>query len=161
MYGALLMVLALYKAAVLSKEVTGLGLGGVGLLKILIRDQVIYFLACVHLIHVNIVRGLFSVFSVTSVCVVQIADDFIDDNNVLSEFLFYIVNPSLLSLLGARLLFNIKEAGENGLYQGTCCGQKSTVSGIDFAEAFSVTTIYSHKHVPAEVAWAIKSEEIC
>lgn len=62
MYGALLMVLALYKAAVLSKEVTGLGLGGVGLLKILIRDQVIYFLACVHLIQVNIVRGLFSVF---------------------------------------------------------------------------------------------------
>lgn len=40
--------------------------------------------------------------------------------------------PALLSVLGAHLLFNMKEAGEKGLNQGTSYGPKSTVSNIDF-----------------------------
>ena len=42
-------------------------------------------------------------------------------------------NTSFLSILGAHLLFNMKEAGERGLNQGTSCGSKSTMSNIDFA----------------------------
>ena len=42
-------------------------------------------------------------------------------------------NTSFLSILGAHLLFNMKEAGEKGLNQGTSCGSKSSMSNIDFA----------------------------
>lgn len=43
-YNTLLLVLALYKAAVMWKENSGFG--GMVLVKVLIRDQAIYFLAC-------------------------------------------------------------------------------------------------------------------
>lgn len=36
--------------------------------------------------------------------------------------------------MGSRLLFNIKEAGEKWLHQGTSCPSHSTASSIDFAE---------------------------
>ena len=52
----------------------------------------------------------------------------------------FVASPSLLSILGARLLFNMKEAGEKGLNQGTSCGAKSTMSDIDFAVPLQVTT---------------------
>lgn len=41
-------------------------------------------------------------------------------------------NPNLLSILGAHLLFSMKEAGEKGLNQGTNCGAESSVSGLEF-----------------------------
>lgn len=41
-YGALLLILAIYKASAIWKEA---GFGGLNLLKVLIRDQVIYFSA--------------------------------------------------------------------------------------------------------------------
>ena len=41
-------------------------------------------------------------------------------------------NPNLLSILGAHLLFSMKEAGEKGLNQGTNCGAESSVSGLVF-----------------------------
>ena len=44
-------------------------------------------------------------------------------------------NPSWLSVLGSRLLFNLKEAGEQGRNQGTSLGVASrTVSDMHFAE---------------------------
>lgn len=58
---------------------------------------------------------------------------FIDSGAVLANVLSVIGNTSLLPLLGARLLFNMKEAGAKGLNQGMSCGLMSTVSGIDFA----------------------------
>ena len=42
---------------------------------------------------------------------------------------------AILSSVGARLLINMKEAGEKGLNQGTSCPSHSTASSIDFAEA--------------------------
>ena len=41
------MTLALYKAAVIWKE--NLGLSNIGLVKVLVQDQAVYFLACVCL----------------------------------------------------------------------------------------------------------------
>lgn len=52
----------------------------------------------------------------------------------LLDYIFTVIgNPSLLSVLGARILINMKEAGEKGLNQGTGCRPKSTLSGIDCA----------------------------
>ena len=52
----------------------------------------------------------------------------------LLDYIFTVIgNPSLLSVLGARILINMKEAGEKGLNQGTGCRPRSTLSGIDCA----------------------------
>ena len=65
---------------------------------------------------------------------------------LLSIILAQVGNPAFLSILGARLLFNMKEAGEKGLNEGTSCGSKSTVSEIDFADAPQVTTGHSQEN---------------
>lgn len=65
----------------------------------------------------------------------DILSDVFDPNGVASNILVIIGNTSLLSLVGSRLLFNMKEAGERGLNQGTSCSSRSTASSIDFAEA--------------------------
>lgn len=83
----------------------------------------------IHFIHLNI---FLIVFSVILVSVLQIIDNIVDNNSALGFIFSAIGNPALLSLLGARLLFNMKEAGEKGLNQGMSCGSRSTVSGIDF-----------------------------
>lgn len=46
-YGLLLMSMALYKATALWKAQTGMNT--IRLVKVLVRDQVVYFLACVQL----------------------------------------------------------------------------------------------------------------
>jgi len=113
-YGSLLLALAFYKAAAIWKE--SAGLKGVSLIKVLIRDQAFYFLA------------------VMFVCVANIVADVDDLSSILSNVFVVAGNPAFLSILGARLLFNMKEAGEKGLNQGTSCPTlTSTVSEIDFA----------------------------
>jgi len=113
-YGALLLALALYKAAAIWKEVAGLK--GVSLVKVLIRDQVWYYLAVIFVSFVNIAADVFDLSFVAS-AVFDVAG-----------------NPPFLSILGAHLLFNMKEAGEKGLNQGTSCPTPtSTVSEINFA----------------------------
>ena len=48
--------------------------------------------------------------------------------------IFYVVaNPINLSILGAHILFNMKEAGDKGLSQGMSYGSKMTISDIEFA----------------------------
>ena len=42
-------------------------------------------------------------------------------------------NPALMSIMGARILFNMKELGERGLNQGTICEMRSITSEINFA----------------------------
>ena len=85
-------------------------------------------------------------FSVIFVSVLQVIDvNAGGGSTLLSIILDLVGSPALLSILGARLLFNMKEAGEKGLNQGTSCGSKSTVSEIDFAEAPHVATNYSQE----------------
>jgi len=83
--------------------------------KILIRDQAMYFLAAIF------------------VCFANIVSDVIDLSSLLSTVLGIAGNPAFLSILGARLLFNMKVAGEKGLNQGTSCPTRSTGGEIDFA----------------------------
>ena len=71
--------------------------------------------------------------SVILVSVFEIVGNFTSESNALFvSILNVLANPALLSILGARLLFNMKEAGAKGLNEGTSCGSKSTVSDIDF-----------------------------
>ena len=71
---------------------------------------------------------------------------------LLSSILDLAGNTALVSILGARLLFNMKEAGEKDLNQGTSCGSKSTVSEIDFADAPQIATEHSQQDVAQDEA---------
>ncbi|KAL5524850.1 hypothetical protein ACEPAF_9996 [Sanghuangporus sanghuang] len=56
-------------------------------------------------------------------------------NVILADILSSLGNPSFLSLLGSRMLINLKEAGERGQNEGTNYKIPSmTLSDIDFAE---------------------------
>ena len=60
---------------------------------------------------------------------IQVSNDFV--SNVLTA----LGNAALLTILGSRMLFNLKEAGELGVNEGTNVRVASrTLSGIDFAE---------------------------
>ena len=72
-------------------------------------------------------------YSVILVSVFQIIANFTQDSNALFTYILTgLASPPLLSILGSRLLFNMKEAGAKGLNEGTSCGSKSTISDIDF-----------------------------
>ena len=62
----------------------------------------------------------------------------IEHRETLKVVLEVIGNPASLSIIGAQLLFNMKEAGEKGLNAGTSCNSK-TVSDIDFAASRAST----------------------
>ena len=71
--------------------------------------------------------------SVILVSVFAIADSLTLESNALFGYILdALANPPLLSILGASLLFNMKEAGAKGLNEGTSCGSKSTISDIEF-----------------------------
>ena len=71
--------------------------------------------------------------SVILISVFQVVDIFTAESNALFTYILAVLaNPSLLSVLGARLLFNMKEAGAKGFNEGTSCSSKSTISDIDF-----------------------------
>ena len=60
-------------------------------------------------------------------------------NDFLSSILVQLGNPAFLCVLGSRMLFNLKEAGERGQNEGTSYNATSrTVSGMEFAEPHQV-----------------------
>ena len=98
--------------------------------------------------------------SVILVSVIAIAVDFtVESNALLTYTLDVLANPPLLSILGARLLFNMKEAGAKGLNEGTSCCSKSTISDIDFGAPPEATASQSHDE--AMEAGIPEIEEIC
>lgn len=110
------MILALYKAALLWKESSGLG--GLDLVKILVRDQLMYFAAYV-LSPFNDYTSLdLSETRVIYVSVMQIIGD-TSLNTIAANILVAIGHPGFLSILGSRLLIHMKEAGEKGVNEGT------------------------------------------
>ena len=71
--------------------------------------------------------------SVILISVFEIIDNLTSESNALFTYILEVlVNPPLLSILGARLLFNMKEAGAKGLNEGTSCSSKLTISNIEF-----------------------------
>ncbi|THH06898.1 hypothetical protein EW145_g3761 [Phellinidium pouzarii] len=98
-YGFILMVLALYKAVMFWK--TEGGFNGLGLVKIAVMDQAVYF------------------FIVIFCAVVQIIAASTDSSVPLSVAFSVLGTPSILCILGSRLLVHLKEAGERGANEGT------------------------------------------
>ena len=99
-------------------------------------------------------------YSVILVCVFAIVINFTDGSNAPFTYaLEVLANPPLLSILGARLLFNMKEAGAKGLNEGTSCGSKSTISDIEFGVPPEAATSQSHDE--ATEAEITEIEEIC
>ena len=82
--------------------------------------------------------------SIILVCVFGILENLMTSNALFTYILGVLGNPALLSILGARLLFNMKEAGAKGLNEGTSCGSKSTISDIDFGTPPEATANQSH-----------------
>ncbi|KAL5524827.1 hypothetical protein ACEPAF_9973 [Sanghuangporus sanghuang] len=115
-YGAILMILALYKAAEYWK--VSAGFKGFMLVKVLIRDQVLYFMLAIAC----------SIFAIIEFRVVV-------SNDFAAAILTALGNSSFLTILGNRMLFNLKEAGERGQNEGTSYRSPSrAISDIDFAE---------------------------
>ena len=86
--------------------------------------------------------------SVILVSVFAIVGNFTDKSNALFPCIVGgLNNPALLSILGARLLFNMKEAGVKGLNEGTSCGSKSTISDINFGVPPEASASQSHEEV--------------
>ncbi|EJC99466.1 uncharacterized protein FOMMEDRAFT_160521 [Fomitiporia mediterranea MF3/22] len=113
-YGFILMLLALYKAAEYWRM--SAGLKGFKLVKILIRDQIIYFLLAV------------------SCCVLNIMEiKLVPTNDNLATLIQQAGNPAFLCILGSRLFFNMKEAGKLGVNEGTSYRMKS-LSNIEFEQ---------------------------
>ena len=94
------------------------------------------------------------------VSVFAIVENFTLASNALFAYILDMLgNPALLSVLGARLLFNMKEAGDKGLNEGTSCGSKSTISDIDFGAPPEATADQSQDE--AMEAGIPEIEEIC
>lgn len=51
---------------------------------------------------------------------------------VLFIITYYLANPVLLSIIGSRLLINMRQAVEHGVNAGTSC-QMSSMTAMDFA----------------------------
>ncbi|THH10923.1 hypothetical protein EW145_g993 [Phellinidium pouzarii] len=111
-YGLILMILALYKASVIWKEAAGFS--GLDLVKVLIQDQIIYFFMVLFCSAAQIVAGSPEI------------------SGVLSDTLNVMGSPSLLCILGSRLLIRLKKAGERSVNGGTSCVTPST-SNMQFA----------------------------
>ncbi|KAL5498496.1 hypothetical protein ACEPAH_1849 [Sanghuangporus vaninii] len=113
-YGMILLVLALYKAAEYWKLSSGFM--GFHLVRVLIQDQVIYY-------------G-FVIFC--SVCKI-VYNSTIEISPFAANVLFAAGSPILLCILGGQLLINLKEAGERGANGGTNY-MPTGISNINFGE---------------------------
>ncbi|KAH8112167.1 hypothetical protein DFH11DRAFT_1545872 [Phellopilus nigrolimitatus] len=113
LYEIILMALALYKAAEYWRE-TG-GFSQFALVKVLIQDQAIYFIMVIFC-------------SVMEIMAIQL----IISSTVVADLLDVLGSPSLLCLLGSRLLVHLKEAGEMGANGGTSY-RMNTMSNIEFS----------------------------
>ena len=100
------------------------------------------------------------VYSVILVSVFAIVGEFTSESNALFAYIVSgLADPALLSILGARLLFNMKEAGAKGLNEGTSCDSKSTISDIEFGAPPEATTSQSYDE--ATEPGTAEIQEIC
>ncbi|KAL5500826.1 hypothetical protein ACEPAH_9213 [Sanghuangporus vaninii] len=114
-YGTILMILALYKAAGYWKM--SAGFEGFALVKVLIQDQILYFILAIGCSVLNILQFKLR-FS----------------NLFWANTLNALGSPSCLCVVGSRMLINLKEAGERGQNEGTSYRITSNeMSEIDFA----------------------------
>ena len=110
------MILALYKATEYWREANGFK--GLKLVQVVILDQVLYYIACVSRTRAEISLANFyfralacSVFSILQFAQIE--------NELLANIFQGLGSPTLLCILGSRMMFNLKEAGERGVNVGT------------------------------------------
>ncbi|KAH8109395.1 hypothetical protein DFH11DRAFT_1515630 [Phellopilus nigrolimitatus] len=113
LYAIILMVLALLKAAQHWRELAGFS--QFNLLKVLIKDQAIYFI-CVILCNIMVIVS----FQLNA------------QHFSLASLLSVLGYPRLLSVLGNHLLVHLKEAGERGANGGTSY-RMTTMSSMRFS----------------------------
>ncbi|EJC99070.1 uncharacterized protein FOMMEDRAFT_170811 [Fomitiporia mediterranea MF3/22] len=114
--GVILMALALYKATEFWKM--SAGFRGFSLVKVLIQDQGFYFFFAI----------IFCVFDMMQYKLAV-------ENIFVANLLASLGNPIFLCILGSRMLFNLKEAGELGVNAGTSYRLKTiSVGNIGFAD---------------------------
>ncbi|KAL5512054.1 hypothetical protein ACEPAH_5273 [Sanghuangporus vaninii] len=94
-YSAVLFLLALYKAIVYWKG--NRGFEGSTLIRVLIQDQIIYFLLAITCNFLNVLEFKLRV-----------------SNGLLSALLDTLGSPAFLCIFGSRMLMNLKEAAEKG-----------------------------------------------
>ena len=102
------------------------------------------------------------ILSVILVSVFTTVANFLNKSKSNTLFVYILAvlgDPPLLSTLGARLLFNMKEAGAKGLNEGTSCGSKSTISDIEFDAPPEAAASQSHDE--ATEGEIIEIEETC
>ena len=86
----------------------------------------------------------------------NIAGNFVTAETTRFFVLALMGNPAFLSVLGARLLFNMKEAGTKGLNEGRSCGSKSTVSDIEFEPPPEAAATTQSRDGPTEASEIIE-----
>ena len=74
-------------------------------------------------------------YSAIGVTVFNILDFPFSSNFVFGVVLQGLGSPTLLCILGSRMMFNLKEAAEIGVNEGTSYRFSTTVTGMEFADA--------------------------
>lgn len=112
-FETLLMILVFYKAAVMWKE--NAGLAGFSLIKVLVRDQAVYFVTCGFLFFRarRQWNWLLRCIRIVVISLIQILINNLRLGIALNCILGLIGNPAFLPLLGSRLLVHMKEASKH------------------------------------------------
>lgn len=123
------MVLAVYKAAIIWKE-NG-AFSGLSLVKVLIQDQISYFIVYVSCpLNFSVVLMIYE--TRLMFCTVANVVAFGAELSQLLQNIFNVLgNPTLLCIMGSHLLIHLREAAEKGRNEGTSYRSKPH-SAIDF-----------------------------
>lgn len=74
--------------------------------------------------------------SVILCCIFNILVSRLTTGNVITSTVISVFgNTAFLSMLGSRLLFNLKDAGKHGVNEGTSYRPERSLSGIEFGDA--------------------------
>ncbi|KAL5512042.1 hypothetical protein ACEPAH_5261 [Sanghuangporus vaninii] len=114
-YSTILFSLALYKAV--GFWMINRSLEGLTLVKVLIQDQIIYFVLAIACNLLNVMEFKLRV-----------------SNGLLSALLDTLGSPAFLCILGSRMLFNLKEAAEKGVNGDTTLKTETRMSSVHFAQ---------------------------
>lgn len=116
-YALLILAMTVYKA----KEFWDMdGFHGSRLVFVLIRDQAMYFILCVRCPSHALIEYANIFFRMIFVAIFAILGDQINLTNMAAEHtLASLGNPTILSILGSRIFFNLREAAEHGVNVGT------------------------------------------
>lgn len=130
LYGVILMILALKQSVFLRRDLKERS--GVKLVNILIRDQALYFLVSVYHQHFLPQSNIPSHISVIFVTVFSAINDILPVGVQALSIVGIVTSSPILSIIGSRLLFNMREMAEDEDEKGKnggACDLKSARGG--------------------------------